>query len=187
MEIKRSPKLLVKNKTAVLLIDVQERIIKAMHENERVVENCQKLIKGSIELNIPVYVTEQYPKGLGSTIPEVKGLIPAFKPIEKLSFSCMGAGDLFKNLKLANIQQVVVCGIEAHVCVQQTVFDLLANEFQVYLAADACSSRREFDFKIALDRMTANGIEVTTTESILFELLDVCGTPEFKAISKIVK
>jgi nicotinamidase-related amidase len=94
---------------------------------------------------------------------------------------------LFAELKEKNISQVVVCGIESHVCVQQTVLDLIANDFQVDVAADAISSRKQFDYEIALQRMRTNGAEVTTTESILFELLNVCGTDEFKAVSKLVK
>lgn len=104
-----------------------------------------------------------------------------------MTFSCFGAGSLFEEFKRTGIEQVVVCGIESHVCVQQTVLDLLANGFQVNLAADAVSSRRKFDYGSALNRMRNNGAEVTVTESILFELLNVCGTDEFKAVSKLVK
>jgi nicotinamidase-related amidase len=104
-----------------------------------------------------------------------------------MTFSCAGAGNLFPRLKDNNALQVVVAGIESHVCVQQTVLDLLANEFQVNVAADAISSRNELDYKTAIDRMRHHGAEITTTEAILFELLNVCGTDEFKQISKIVK
>ncbi len=104
-----------------------------------------------------------------------------------MSFSCSGAGDLFEEFEKKNLSQIVVCGIEAHVCVQQTVLDLIENKVQVNLAADAVSSRKEIDYKVALDRMRHHGAEITTTESILFELLKVCGTDQFRAISKIVK
>ena len=104
-----------------------------------------------------------------------------------MSFSCSGAGDLFEEFKKKNLSQIVVCGIEAHVCVQQTVLDLIENGIQVNLAADAVSSRREIDYKTSLDRMKSHGAEVTTAESILFELLNVCGTDQFREISKIVK
>jgi isochorismate hydrolase len=104
-----------------------------------------------------------------------------------MTFSCIGAADLFQDLKRKKIKQVVVCGVESHVCVLQTVLDLLANDFQVHLAADAVSSRRKFDYDIALHRMESNGAEITLTESILFELVNICGTEEFKAISKLVK
>ncbi|MCF8242917.1 MAG: hydrolase [Melioribacteraceae bacterium] len=187
METKRHEKILNREKTALLIIDIQERILKVINEYERVVDNTIKLIKGMKELNVPIYYTEQYPKGLGTTVSEIKEELQDSDAIHKMSFSCSGAGELFKELIDKNITQVVVCGIESHVCVQQTVLDLLANSFQVDVAADAVSSRRKFDFEIALDRMRNLGAEVTTTESILFELLNVCGTPEFKAVSKIVK
>jgi nicotinamidase-related amidase len=104
-----------------------------------------------------------------------------------MSFSCSGAGDLFEELKKKKLSQIVVCGVEAHVCVQQTVLDLIENGFQVNLAADAVSSRKEIDCNTALDRMRYHGAEITTAESILFELLNVCSTPQFKEVSKIVK
>ena len=103
-----------------------------------------------------------------------------------MSFSCSGAGELFETLKYKNIKQVVVAGIESHVCVQQTALDLIANDFQVSLAADACSSRKEIDYNISLDRMRDAGVIVTTTEAILFELLNVCGTEILKKYLKLL-
>jgi nicotinamidase-related amidase len=151
-----------------------------------VIENTLKLIRGSKTLSVPIFYTEQYPKGLGETAAELKTELEG-AAIQKMSFSCSGAGDLFDEFKEKGFTQIVVCGIESHVCVQQTVLDLLANDFQVNVAADAVSSRKDFDYNIALDRMRSNGAEVTTTESILFELLNVCGTDEFKTVSKLVK
>ena len=150
-------------------------------------EMHSKLINGCKILNVPVYCTEQYPKGLGETEPRIKTALQEVEAISKMSFSCFGAGELFSELKHKNIQQVIVSGVESHVCVQQTVLDLLANDFQVDVAADAVSSRRRLDYETALKRMRSNGAEVTATESILFELLNICGTEEFKAISKMVK
>lgn len=182
----KNPKLLNKNKTALLVIDIQTRIINVMRKPNKLVENVLKLIKGSKILNIPIYFTEQYPKGLGSTVDEIKvELID--EAIEKISFSCLGAGDLFKRLKNENIEQVVVCGIESHVCVQQTVFDLLANDFQVNLVVNAVSSRYKVDFEAAINRMERAGAEITTVESVLFELCEISGTNEFKSISNLIK
>lgn len=186
MEIKKYPTALVRRNTALIVIDIQEKILKVINEFERVVDNSLKLIKGFKILNIPIYFTEQYPKGLGPTIAEIRDELKN-NPIEKMTFSCSGAGDLFKELIDNDISQVVICGIESHVCVLQTVLDLLANGFQVNVAADAVSSRKEFDYKIALDRMRSHGAEITTAESVLFELLEVCGTDQFKQISKLVK
>lgn len=185
--VKRFDKLLVTDKTALLIIDIQERILGVINENEKVVENTIKLIKGFKALGVPIYYTEQYPKGLGPTTESIQKELDNIEAIQKLTFSCSGAGNLFKELKSKNITQVVVCGIESHVCVQQTVLDLLANNFQVNLAADAVSSRRVKDYEIALARMRQHSAEITTTEAILFELLNVCGTDVFKQISKIVK
>lgn len=185
--IKRNPKILDSKKSVLLIIDMQERILTVERKKERVIENTIKLIQGCKVLNVPIYFTEQYPKGLGPTHPEIKNELGSVEAIQKMSFSCYGAGDLFEEFISKNISQIIVCGIETHVCVQQTVFDLIANNFQVNLAADAVSSRKKIDYKIALERMRNNGAEITTTESILFEMLNVCGTPEFKEVSKIVK
>ncbi len=185
--IKRYDKLLTTDKTALLIIDIQERIINVINEYELVIENTIKLIKGFKALGVPIYHTEQYPKGLGPTVQSIQTELDENEAIQKLSFSCSGAGELFNDLKKKKISQVVVCGIESHVCVQQTVLDLLANNFQVNVVADAVSSRRVKDYDIALSRMRQNGAEVTTTEAILFELLNVCGTEVFKKVSKIVK
>jgi nicotinamidase-related amidase len=185
--LKRFDKLLVTDKTALLIIDIQERIIRVINEYETVVENTIKLIKGFRALGIPIYYTEQYPKGLGPTVESIQNELEGNDAIQKLSFSCSGAGNLFSELKKNDISQVVVCGVESHVCVQQTVLDLLANDFQVNLAVDAVSSRRVKDYEISFSRMRQHGAEVTTTEAILFELLNVCGTDVFKQISKIVK
>jgi len=183
----RHPKILQREKTALLVIDIQEKILPVIFEHERVVENTLKLIKGFKILDVPIYFTEQYPKGLGPTESRIKLALENTQAIQKMTFSCYGAGDLFEELKQKNIQQVVVCGIESHVCVIQTVLDLLENNFQVQVAADTVSSRRKFDYETAIRRMENNGAEITLTESILFEMLNVCGTDEFKAVSKLVK
>jgi len=186
-EFKRFSKLLKLEKTSLLIIDIQERILPVINNFQIVLDNTIKLIKGFKVLELPIYLTEQYPKGLGSTHRTITEELGEIKPFDKMSFSCSGAGDLFAEFKKKNLSQIVVCGIESHVCVQQTVLDLIENRFQVNLAADAVSSRKEIDYKISLERMRYYGSEVTTTESILFELLNVCGTDQFKAVSKIVK
>lgn len=186
-EPRRFSKILIPSQTALLIIDIQERILPVINNHQMVVDNTLKLIKGFKVLNLPIYYTEQYPKGLGPTSKAIADELIDIQPFQKMSFSCSGAGDLFKEFHSKNLSQIVVCGIESHVCVQQTVLDLIENGIQVNLAADAVSSRKEIDYKTALDRMRNHGTEVTTTESILFELLNVCGTPEFKTVSKIVK
>ncbi len=185
--MERNNKLLSRVSTALLLIDVQEKILDVMLNKEEVVNNCVKLIKGFKILNLPIYFTEQYPKGLGSTSHFLLKELEGITAIQKTSFSCLGAGNLFQSLKDNNIKQVVIAGIESHVCVQQTVLDLLANNFQVNVCADATSSRKEKDLNIALERMRNNNVEITSVESVLFELLQESRTDEFKKISAIIK
>ena len=187
VSLKRNDKILLRDKTALLIIDIQEKILPVMNNATQVVNNTLKLIKGFKVLNIPIFYTEQYPKGLGSTTEALSNELEGLSPIQKMSFSCYGAGNFFTRLLDNNVSQVVVTGIESHVCVQQTVLDLVANNFQVNVAADAVSSRNELDYKISLDRMRIHGAEITTSEAILFELLVDCGTDEFKEISRIIK
>ena len=149
--IKRFSKLLRKENTALLIIDIQRKILPVILNHQTIVDNTLKLIRGFKILSLPVYYTEQYPKGLGNTIEEIQKELTGITPFEKMSFSCSGAENLFDKLKSTN--QIVVTGIETHVCVQQTVLDLLANNFQVNIVADAVSSRKEIDYKIALERM----------------------------------
>jgi nicotinamidase-related amidase len=184
--VKRHPVILKRQKSALIIIDVQERILKVMRKHEKLLENILKLIKGVKTLNLPIYYTEQYPKGLGETIQEIKNELEG-DAIQKLSFSCSGDENLFEELKQKQIAQLIVCGIESHVCVQQTVLDLLANGFQVNLPVNAVSSRFKIDYTTAINRMDKHGAEITTVESILFELLEVCGTQEFKVVSSLVK
>jgi nicotinamidase-related amidase len=179
--------ILIKEKTALLVIDIQEKILRVINEGEYVLQNSLKLINGFKIMNVQIYFTEQYPKGLGPTESRIKEALTGCEVIQKMTFSCYGAGNLFDEMKKKNIVRVVVCGIETHICVLQTVLDLLANGFQVFVAADAVSSRRVFDSEIALRRMEKNGAEIAVTESVLFEMLNVCGTDEFRAVSKLVK
>lgn len=185
-KIIRHPVILKRDTTALLVIDIQEKILKVMQNYEVMLANVVKLIKGIKILNVPIFYTEQYPKGLGKTVEAIQNELEG-EAIQKLSFSCIGAENLIETLKQNNIKQVIVVGIEAHVCVQQTVLDLLANGFQVNLPINAVSSRFQIDFETAINRMSKHGVETTTVESILFELLNVCTTPEFKPISSLLK
>ncbi|MCB0732185.1 MAG: isochorismatase family protein [Ignavibacteriae bacterium] len=185
-EIKKHPAILKNENTALLIVDIQERIISVMRKHESLIENVVKLVKGIKVLNIPIFYTEQYPKGLGPTVKQIKNELNG-DAVKKLTFSCSGADNLFERLKNNNIEQIIVCGVESHVCVQQTVFDLLINNFQVNLAVNAVSSRFKVDYETAIKRMEKHGAEITTVESILFELLEVCGTPEFKGVSSLIK
>jgi nicotinamidase-related amidase len=167
----------------LLVVDMQERLLPHIPVAERTIANCRKLIRGAQILDVPVSATEQYPKGLGATTPELAELLGEMP--EKLRFSCAEV----LNLSALDEEryQVVVCGIEAHVCVLQTVLDLVAAGLRVYVAADAVASRGKLDWQIALERMRDSGATVTTTESVLFEWCEVAGTEGFRGISALVK
>jgi nicotinamidase-related amidase len=181
----RSPELMSRDDSALLVVDVQEKLIGLIPDHQRIVWNIRRLIDGAKVLGLPVLATEQYPQGLGPTTPELAerlGEIP-----DKLTFSCGGCGDLFADLSERGVFKILVVGIECHVCVQQTVLDLLGEAFQIYLAVDAVGSRFDIDYQTALKRMDSSGAYLTTTEAALFEWCDIAGTPEFKQISALVQ
>ena len=183
--LSRSPELISPEDTALLVVDVQERLVPAIAGHQQVVWNVRRLIDGAKILALPVAATEQYPKGLGNTVPIIAqrlGEIPS-----KLTFSCLECGRIFDDLRNRGFHKLLVCGVEAHVCVQQTVLDLLADAWQVYLAVDAVGSRFEIDYRTALGRMDSSGATLTTTEAALFEWCRVAGTGEFKQISRLVR
>jgi nicotinamidase-related amidase len=181
----RSPELMSAGDTALLVVDVQEKLIGSIARHECVVWNIRRLIDGAKLLGLPVAATEQYPKGLGPTVQELAerlGRIPA-----KLTFSCGGCPEIFEDLQKRGVHKLLVCGIEAHVCVEQTVLDLLAAGWRVYVAADAVGSRFDIDRETALRRMDSSGATLTTTEAALFEWCEVAGTSAFKEISRLVR
>ena len=181
----RSPELMSAGDTALLVVDVQEKLIGAIAGRERVVWNVRRLIDGANILGLPVAATEQYPKGLGPTVPELAerlGGVPS-----KLTFSCGGCPAIFEELDERGIHKILVCGIEAHVCVQQTVMDLLAAGWRTFVAVDAVGSRFDLDCQTALRRMDSSGATLTTTEAAHFEWCEVAGTPHFKEISRLAK
>jgi nicotinamidase-related amidase len=171
--------------TALLVIDVQEKVIPLVRNHERIVANVSRLVAGARILNVPILATEQYPRGLGPTVrPLAEQLDP---PPEKTAFSCGGCGPAMKTLRDLGMDKVLLAGIEAHVCVQQTALDLMAYGYQVYVAVDATGSRFEIDEKIALERISLSGATLTTVESALFEWCQDSSAPEFKEISRLIR
>ena len=169
--------------SALLVIDVQEKLMPAMADGPRVAWNVRRLIDAAKAVGLPTVGTEQYPQGLGSTLPELAerlGPLPS-----KLTFSCGGCPAIFEDLRARSIFKILLVGVEAHVCVAQTAFDLLADGFRVYVAVDAVSSRFELDCRTALARMDSAGATLTTTEAAMFEWCEVAGTPEFKVIQRL--
>jgi nicotinamidase-related amidase len=182
------------NRTAagLLVVDVQEKLAAAMPRRGEVVEACVRLVRGFRRLELPIFLTEQYPKGLGATVAELQEALAGVQPIQKMTFSCCGLPDdsdqpLARALAKSGCRQVVVCGMEAHVCVLQTAFGLLQRQYAPHVVADAVCSRRDDHRDNALARLLAAGVTVTNHESVLFELLEVAGTPEFKDVSRLVR
>lgn len=166
---------------------MQERLFPVMHRKEELLDRCRMLTAGLQILNVPLLYTEQYPRGLGPTLGELSSLLQGKAAIEKISFSCFDEPAFRTALGNSGKQTVILGGIEAHVCVLQTVTDLIAAAYRVVVVTDCISSRKEADRQVALERMKAEGAWFSTTESILFELTRRAGTEEFKAISKLVK
>lgn len=174
-------------KAGLVVVDIQDRLLPAIFENERLVQNAVRLIKGATVLGLPLLATEQYRKGLGPTAPEIAAAVPDFSPIEKLAFSACGAKDFISLLKKKKVSDVILCGMEAHVCILQTCLDLLAMRFRVFVVADAISSRTQRNYQLGLERMRDAGAVIVSTEMVLLELLKKAGTEEFKQILALVK
>ena len=169
------------------VIDIQEKLFPYIHDHNILARNCQILLSGLLVLEIPMLVTEQYPKGLGPTIELIKDHLPEYKPIEKVAFSCCGSQPFCDTLKATGKKNVIVFGIEAHVCVLQTVIDLIEMDYRPVLITDCVSSRKQSDRDIALRRMRQEGAILTSYESVLFELSRIAGTEKFKQVSKLIK
>ena len=176
--------------TVLAVVDMQERLLPAIPEARRtsVIRNAAIAIDAAGVLGVPVLVTEQYPKGLGPTVPEIRERLgAAFAPIEKLAFSCGRSPEFKSALQASGRRDVLICGVEAHVCVLQTVMDLGRDGYRVYVPADGVGSRRDLDWERGLALMETAGATVGTTELFLFQLLERAGTDEFKQISRLVK
>jgi nicotinamidase-related amidase len=173
--------------SALVLVDVQGKLAQAMHDNQRFLDNTIKLVKGTQILGLPVLWTEQNPAGLGPTLPEITELLPNQNPLGKFSFSCCGDQVFVKELKALDRKNMLVTGIEAHVCVYQTAADLVDLNYNVQVVADAVASRTAENKHIGLERSKEAGAGLTSTETVLFELLKVAEGDTFKQIIKIVK
>jgi len=178
---------ITRDNSVAIIIDIQERLLPAINNNQVLQDNVYKLLKGLKLFNVPIITTQQYTKGLGETSTRLQELISNVKPIEKLSFSCYQEPS-FKNEIAKTAKKIaLIIGIEAHVCVLQTVIDLIENGYTAVVVSDCISSRTEENKSIALIRMQQEGAIITSYESLLFELCTKAGTEEFKALSAIVK
>jgi len=175
-------------KALVLVIDVQEKLARAMppEAEARMEKNAGILVKAARRLGLPVVASEQYVKGLGPTVPALRELLPS-PPIEKVEFSCANSTSLASAIEKTNRRQVIAVGMESHVCVFQTVRDLLRKHFQVFVPRDAIVSRTEENRQVGLNLCERAGAVVTSTETVLFDLLGTAGTPEFKELSPLIR
>jgi len=176
-----------REKTISLIIDIQERLFPHIDNHEAIAANTGILIRGLQVLGVPVLVTQQYSRGLGQTIASIKSLFNSFTYIEKTAFSCCDEPEVIKELQKDERKLVIIAGIESHVCVLQTVIDLINLDFQPVVIEDCISSRKLSDKETSVDRMRNEGAIITTFESILFELCRFSGTGEFREISSLVK
>ena len=174
-------------KTAMLLVDVQERLFMHIEDHERIEKHLIALIQGLQHLEIPILCNQQYTQGLGETISSLRAVLHEKSVYEKRTFSCCQNGDVMAILKALNVTCVVVAGVESHVCVLQSVRDLIEAGFEVMLCVDAIGSRKYKDHEVALRRMEKEGAWLCTTESLLFELVQSANHTHFKAISGLVK
>jgi len=173
--------------TLLLLIDFQVRLMPAISNHEELAEKTETMIRGCRLLDVPILTTQQYTKGLGDTLPALKDALGEFKEIEKITFSCCGNPEFNAKLKETGRKNIIVTGVEAHICVQQTVLDLLDNGYSVYVIADCIGSRYAKDLACAETRMQQAGAILTTMESVLFEFLVSADHPKRKEISNLVK
>lgn len=184
----RHPHLLRPDDTILVVLDMQEPFLKNIWERERVVTNVCRIMDAARILLVPVVPTLQYAERMGGVIPEISRRLPSHSlPFDKLCFSCMGSDAFHSEIHRSGRKQVLLCGVETHICVSQTAHDLLAQGYQVHVAADAVSSRTQQNWEIGLQRMSKAGVFISSTEMAIYELLYQAGTPEFRQILELVK
>ena len=176
-----------KNESVLIIIDIQERLAATMEMRDAVINNCLHLIELAKMQNIPIVITEQYPRGLGQTAVEIRDAVTAYQPIEKLAFNCCGEPAFMNKIKALNKKTVILTGMETHICVLQTCVNLLEKGFNVHLIQDGVCSRTKENWETGTEFMRDAGAIITCTETVLFQLLKVAGTEEFKTISKRIK
>jgi len=179
--------LISKEAAALIIIDVQEKLFPLIFNKEKILENMLKLIKFAKIVDMPIILTEQYPRGLGQTVPEIRELIPHIKPVEKMEFSCFGSEKFRLILEELNAKTLIIAGIETHICVMQTSIEGIENGYKVCVVVDATSSRKLEDKNIAIKRMMQSGVIMASTEMLIYELLKKAGTREFKEALKLIK
>jgi nicotinamidase-related amidase len=175
-----------RDRAQLLVIDLQERLLPKIHRYENVLASSGRMLQAARILELPLLATEQYPQGLGKTHLSITSLLGEVEPVEKIHFSCMRHDGFGHLLARQDRQQVIVVGIETHVCVAQTALDMLGSGFEVFVCADAVGSRCPLDHEVAVERLGLAGVTITTTEAVIFELLDRAGTDTFRQVLKLI-
>ena len=183
----KNPSLVDQELAGLFIIDMQTKLLNVMEERDQVIQAVQKLIKGFQIVGRPIFYTEQYPEGLGPTESSLRELLGDVEPVIKEHFSACRLPDTINKIWGSTARQLVVVGVEAHICVLQTALDLVAEGFQVFVVYEGISSRKSLDRDIAVKRMANSRVEIVTVESVLFELLTKAGTKEFRQIQKLIK
>ena len=179
--------MLQREDTALVVVDVQGKLAQLMHNKSELFDNLRRMIQGAKILEVPILVTEQYPQGIGPTVAEIADLLTDVEAISKTSFSCCGEETFNTALQGLNRRQILLTGIETHICVHQTALQLIDAGYEVQVVADAVSSRTPDNKTIGVNKMQVAGAVITSTETALYELLRAAEGPQFKAVLKLVK
>jgi nicotinamidase-related amidase len=179
--------ILNKKNTGLLIIDVQEKLMQVMGKKEKIVENINKFVLLSKLFDFPVILTEQYPKWLGPTLPELAESLPFYEPIIKFHFNCCDVDTFNNRLDSEELRNIIITGVESHICVFQTCFSILERGYKVHVPQDAVDSRTEENWRVGLDLMKQAGAMITSTETVIYQILKKTGTKEFKKMLKIMR
>lgn len=186
--VKIHPHLLHRESVLVILVDMQEPFLRSIYEREALIHNVSILLQGANILRLPIISTTQYALKMGGIIPEVKEFLPPFaSPFDKMDFSCYRSQAVVSEIQRSGRKQILLAGVETHICVSQTAHDLTAAGYQVHVLSDAVSSRKEGNWRVGLDKMRQGGVLLSSVELALYEMLQDANTPEFKEILKVVK
>ena len=176
-----------KDNTGLLIIDVQEKLMQVMGQKKRVADNIAKLVLLSKLFNFPVILTEQYPKWLGPTLPELAKSLPSYEPITKFHFNCCDVDAFNNRLDSEDLRNIIITGVESHICVFQTCVTILERGYKVHVPRDAVDSRTEENWRVGLDLMKQAGAVITSTETVIYQILKKTGTKEFKKMLKVMR
>jgi nicotinamidase-related amidase len=178
---------LSRDEAVLVIVDIQERLAAVMSDRKKVTDNCLHLIEIAKLLRIPIALNEQYPRGLGPTVSEIRNALPVYEPVEKIAFSCCGQPAFLDRLSGPGRRKAILCGMETHVCVLQSCIDLVREGYAVHVVSDAMCSRTRENHRTGIEFMRDAGAVITCTETVLFQLLERAGTEEFRIISKRIK